>query len=366
MSKSGDPYPGPPDPGTLSDYDYALPEAAIAQAPIEPRDASRLLVLDRRTGAIAHRRFRDLPAYFRPGDALVINDTRVLPARLIGERLPSAGRAELLLLQRRSHDTWEALVRPGRRLGPGVRLRFGGTRVRLSAEILAPTEAGGRLVRFASDEPLDSVLAELGQVPLPPYIKAPLADPARYQTVYAGEGGSAAAPTAGLHFTPGLLAEIGALGVAIVSVTLHVGLGTFRPVQVERIADHRMHAEYFSVSAEAAAELARARGGGGRLVAVGTTTARVLETLAKNGRGAGEENEPARIASCSGWTDLFVTPGHRFRMVDALVTNFHLPRSTLLMLVSALAGRERVLAAYREAMAAGYRFYSFGDAMLIL
>ncbi|BDG60801.1 tRNA preQ1(34) S-adenosylmethionine ribosyltransferase-isomerase QueA [Caldinitratiruptor microaerophilus] len=339
----------------VADFDFELPPERIAQTPIEPRDASRLMVLHRDSGELEHRIFRDLPRYLRAGDALVLNDTRVIPARLIGEREGTGGRVEVLLLHPTGPDTWETLVRPGRKARPGQRLLFGGGRLR--AEVQGLTPAGGRAVRFTYEGRFEDVLEELGRVPLPPYIRTELEDPGRYQTVYARDPGSAAAPTAGLHFTPRLLEEIAGLGVEIVYLTLHVGLGTFRPVQVEDVEEHVMHAEYYRVTEEAAARLNAARARGGRIIPVGTTALRTLETVA---------DEAGVIRPGSGWTDIFIYPGYRFKATDALVTNFHLPRSTLLMLVSALAGRERILAAYREAVRLGYRFFSFGDAMLIL
>lgn len=339
----------------VADFDFELPPERIAQTPIEPRDASRLMVLHRDSGELEHRIFRDLPRYLRTGDALVLNDTRVIPARLIGEREGTGGRVEVLLLHPTGPDTWETLVRPGRKARPGQRLLFGGGRLR--AEVQGLTPAGGRAVRFTYEGRFEDVLEELGRVPLPPYIRTELEDPGRYQTVYARDPGSAAAPTAGLHFTPRLLEEIAGLGVEIVYLTLHVGLGTFRPVQVEDVEEHVMHAEYYRVTEEAAARLNAARARGGRIIPVGTTALRTLETVA---------DEAGVIRPGSGWTDIFIYPGYRFKATDALVTNFHLPRSTLLMLVSALAGRERILAAYREAVRLGYRFFSFGDAMLIL
>ncbi|HLT57740.1 MAG TPA: tRNA preQ1(34) S-adenosylmethionine ribosyltransferase-isomerase QueA [Limnochordales bacterium] len=339
----------------VSDFDYDLPPALIAQQPVEPRDAARLLVVHRDSGKLEHRVFRDLPAYLRAGDVLVLNDTRVLPARLLGAKETTGGRVEVLLLRRHGPDTWEALVRPGRRVPVGTRIVFAGGR--LAAVVLDRTAAGGRLLRFEPADDLDARLAELGQVPLPPYIREPLADPERYQTVYAREAGSAAAPTAGLHFTPALLERLRAQGVLLVHLTLHVGLGTFRPVQVERVQDHRMHAEFYAVPAETAAAVNEAKEEGRRVVAVGTTAARTLEAVA---------DDEGRVEAGEGWTDLFIYPGYRWKVVDALVTNFHLPRSTLLMLVSAFLGRERTLAAYQEAVERGYRFFSFGDAMLIL
>lgn len=333
------------------DFDYELPEELIAQRPITPRDASRLLVVDKRTGTWEHKSFTDLPAYLRPGDVLVRNDTRVMPARFTGRKVDTGGRVELLLLQRTTADTWEALVRPGRRVGPGAVLTFGDGV--LTAQVLERTDDGGRLVRFRSVGPLDDVLRELGETPLPPYIQETLDDPERYQTVYGVEAGSAAAPTAGLHFTEPLLASLRDLGVHIVDLTLHVGPGTFRPVKADYVRDHYMHAEYYRVPDGTAVTVARAKEEGRRVIAVGTTTARALESAHAS-------------QSPTGWTDLFIYPGYEWRVVDGLLTNFHLPRSSLLMLVSALLGRERTMAAYEAAIAARYRFYSFGDAMLIV
>lgn len=339
----------------LADFDYDLPAAAIAQQPIEPRDHSRLLVLPRDGGPTEHRRFDDLPGLLRAGDLLVLNDTRVMPARLHGRRVGTGARIEVLLLQRLNGDRWETLVRPGRRARPGDQITFGDGQLR--ARIGAVTPFGGRVVEFSYSGEFTKVLAELGRMPLPPYIQAELPDGERYQTVYAAVWGSAAAPTAGLHFTPRLLERLQDGGVELAFITLHVGLGTFRPVEAADIRDHTMHAEFYQVSQATAAAVDRARERGGRVVAVGTTTVRTLESL------AGQER---RLQPGSGWTDLFIYPGYAFRVIDGMVTNFHLPRSSLLMLVSALAGRERVLAAYAEAVAAGYRFYSFGDAMLII
>lgn len=333
------------------DFDYELPEELIAQTPAEPRDASRLMVIDKRTGRWRHQIFRDLPAFLRPGDVLVRNNTRVLPARMHGVKAPTGGRVELLLLQRISADTWEAMVKPGRRVAPGAVLVFGDGK--LTAQVLDRTPSGHRIVRFRSVGPLDEVLHEVGEVPLPPYIQEKLHDPERYQTVYAKKAGSAAAPTAGLHFTPELLDTLSRYGVVLCDVTLHVGPGTFRPVKAEFVQDHEMHAEYYEVPEETATAVAAAKRDGRRVIAVGTTSARTLEAYAATGQA-------------SGWTDLFIYPGYQWRLVDGLLTNFHLPRSSLLMLVSAMLGRENTLAAYREAVAQRYRFFSFGDAMLIL
>lgn len=351
------------------DFSYDLPPELIAQEPVTPRDACRMLVVHRETGEFEHRIFRDLPEYLRPGDALVINETRVLPARLYGRRLASGGAVEVLLLRRLepevssasegAGENWEALVKPGKQFVPGRRFQFGPPIEEggLEAEVVARTPSGGAILRFWPAAGFSERLQYLGRVPLPPYIHKELDDPEKYQTVYAREAGSAAAPTAGLHFTPELLGAIAAKGVHIVPVLLHVGLDTFRPVREENIEEHQMHSEWFAVSEEAATRLNRQREQGGRWVAVGTTVTRVLESAT---------DERGRIAAGSGWTNLFIRPGYRFRGVDVLITNFHLPRSTLLMLVSALAGRELILQAYQEAIRLRYRFFSFGDAMLIL
>jgi S-adenosylmethionine:tRNA ribosyltransferase-isomerase len=336
------------------EFDYPLPESQIAQAPVEPRDASRLLLLGRRTGAIAHHAFGDLPALLAPGDLLVLNDTRVLPARLIGVK-PTGGRAEALLLRDLGGDRWEAMVFPGRRLDVGARISFG-ARSELDAEVVGRDPSGTRVLQFLSEasEDVPALIHRLGEVPLPPYIHAPLADRERYQTVYARLEGSAAAPTAGLHFTAETFARLAERGVAIARVTLHVGIATFRPVKAETIEQHEMHEEWFEVPDATAAAIARAPG---RVVALGTTTVRALESAAEGWR---------RVRAGVGRTRLYITPGYEFRVVDALVTNFHMPRSSLLILVAAFAGLDRVKAAYYEALAAGYRFLSFGDAMLIL
>lgn len=339
----------------LRDFDYELPPDLIAQEPVTPRDASRLMVVRRESGRIEHRIFRDLPQYLRPEDVLVLNDTRVLPARLLGVRPGTGGHVELLLLRRLDASRWEVLARPGRRVRPGSTVSFGDGG--LLATVLETTESGGRIVEFQYEGVFEEVLDQLGQIPLPPYITRALEERERYQTVYSREKGSAAAPTAGLHFTPELLDRVRGAGIETLFLTLHVGLGTFRPVQVERIEEHRMHAEYYSVSRETAAAINLRRSSGGRVVAVGTTTTRTLESAARAG---------GEILPGSGWTDIFIYPGYRFKAVDALVTNFHLPRSTLLMLVSAFAGRDLMLEAYREAIREKYRFFSFGDAMLIL
>ena len=339
----------------LSQYDYELPEELIAQEPAPRRDKSRLMVLRRDQPELEHEMFYDLAGYLRQGDTIVVNDTKVIPARLMGTKLGTAVVIEVLLLNKVTGDRWETLVRPGRRVPPGTVISFGDGS--LQARVLDNTGFGGRLVEFVCQGDFTQLLDRFGKLPLPPYIKKQPADPERYQTVYAREPGSAAAPTAGLHFTPELLQSIKDMGVQTVSVLLHVGLGTFRPVQVENIEDHHMHAEFYRVSQEAATAVRETRRRGGRVIAVGTTVTRCLETA------AGEQGE---ILPSSGWTEIFIYPGYRFRVIDGLITNFHLPRSTLLMMVSALVGRERMLEAYREAVARRYRFFSFGDAMLIL
>ena len=336
------------------DFDYDLPPELIAQTPIPRRDASRLLVLDKESGAWQHRHFFDLPEYLRSGDCLILNNSRVLPARLLGHRLPGGGACEVLLLVDRGEDTWECLVRPGRKMRKGTKASFGDGQ--LMAEVTEELPDGNRLVHLSYEGIFLEVLDRLGKMPLPPYIKAELQDRERYQTVYSKINGSAAAPTAGLHFTPELLEKIRAMGVRIGYVTLHVGLGTFRPVKEEEIADHEMHSEYCIIPQETADLVNETKKRGGRVVCVGTTSCRTLESRAA---------EDGTVRSGAGWTDIFIYPGYRFKVLDALVTNFHLPESTLLMLVSALAGREHILAAYEEAVKERYRFFSFGDAMLI-
>lgn len=345
------------DPYATESYDYELPPELIAQRPAEPRDSSRLMVVDRATGAISHHVFRDLPTLLRAHDLLVANRSRVIPARLRGHKLPSGGAVEILLLRNQGDSRWEALVRPGKRLSVGARVGFGDRDA--FAEIVDRTEAGGRVVRFLDrlERPLEGEtferwLARVGETPLPPYIREPLDDPGRYQTVYAQVPGSAAAPTAGLHFTPELLFRLREAGIGLAYVVLHVGLDTFRPVEAEDLRQHRIHSEWCELSQPTASRIDAARRVGGRVVAVGTTAVRVLEASG---------GEPYR-----GDTRLFIYPGYQFRAVDALITNFHLPRSSLLMLVSAFAGRELVLRAYAEAVAERYRFFSFGDAMLVL
>ena len=338
-----------------SDFNYELPEELIAQEPLEDRASSRLLVLHKDTGEREHKHFREIRDYLRAGDCLVINDTRVLPARLFGERVGTGAVIEVLLLVRRELDVWEVLVRPGRKARPGDRISFGGGR--LTAEVLTIVEDGNRLVRFHYDGVFEAILEELREMPLPPYITHKLEDKTRYQTVYAAHDGSAAAPTAGLHFTPELLKEIEGMGVKIANVTLHVGLGTFRPVKVDDVLDHEMHSEYYVVEEEQAAIMNEAKRNGGRIFAVGTTSTRTLESVT---------DENGVIQAKSGWTKIFIYPGYTFKAVDCLITNFHLPESTLIMLVSALAGKELVMETYAEAVRERYRFFSFGDAMLIL
>ena len=333
-----------------ADFDYHLPPECIAQTPAEPRDAARLLLLDRRGGEMRDAIFRDLGEFLHPGDVLVINETRVIPARLYARKVPSGGRLELLLLRRQDELTWEVLV-GGKGMGAGKRLQV---EAGPQGEIAAALDGARRLVRF--DAPIEQFLGAAGHVPLPPYIHVPLADPERYQTVYAHQPGSAAAPTAGLHFTPGLIARLQQQGISFAAVTLHVGLDTFLPVTEESPQEHVIHSEWCQVTPETAQAIQRARSAGGRVVAVGTTSVRTLESAANQGR----------VEPFEGNTQVYILPGYPFKVVDAMITNFHLPRSTLIMLVSAFAGRERILAAYQHAIQSGYRFYSFGDAMLIL
>jgi len=336
------------------DFDYHLPEELIAQTPVEPRDHSRLMVLDRASGNLEHRRFYDLPDYLRPGDVLVFNDSRVIPARLYATRA-SGGSAELLLLRRLEPGRWHALVKPGRRMRQGDTFEASRDGRRITGEVVEVHEDGSRTVELSGEEHLDA----LGAVPLPPYIHEPLADPERYQTVYARTRGSVAAPTAGLHFTPQLLDKLRSQGVETVFVTLHVGLGTFRPVTVDDAESHKMHPEYWELSHDAAEAIGKAKAEGRRVISIGTTAVRLMEQAAA-------VSVDRKVSPGSGWADIFIYPGYRFQLVDALVTNFHLPKSTLLMLTSALTGRDRLLSAYQEAASQGYRFYSFGDAMLIL
>lgn len=337
-----------------SDFYYDLPPELIAQTPLERRDSSRLMTLDKATGEVGHAHFYDLPRYLRPGDCLVLNDSRVLPARLIGRREPGGGACEVLLLTDKGNKTWECLVRPGRKLRQGARVIFGNGE--LAGEITDVLPDGNRLVRFAYEGIFLEVLERLGKMPLPPYIKAELQDRERYQTVYSREIGSAAAPTAGLHFTEELLEQVRSMGVKVCAVTLHVGLGTFRPVAEEELESHEMHAEFCTVPPETADIVNETKAAGGRVICVGTTSCRTVESWA---------GEDGRLKAGSGWTSIYIYPGYHFKVLDALVTNFHLPESTLIMLVSALAGRENVLAAYKEAVEEKYRFFSFGDAMFI-
>ena len=337
-----------------TDFTFELPPELIAQTPLPQRDASRLMVLDRRTGEVRHRHFTDLTEYLRPGDCLVMNDSRVLPARLLGVR-PTGGAAELLLLRELGEDCWECLAKPARKLGAGQRVIFGDGA--LTATVREVLEDGGRIVKFSYDGIFLEILDRLGRMPLPPYIKKELQDQERYQTVYSRETGSAAAPTAGLHFTNELLETIREMGVSEAFVTLHVGLGTFRPVKEDNIEDHDMHSEFCQISREAADKVNAAKERGSRVIAVGTTSCRTLEAFS---------DSSGRLEPASGWTDIFIYPGYSFKCVDALVTNFHLPESTLLMLISALAGRDRVLAAYREAVQERYRFFSFGDSSFFM
>ncbi len=337
-----------------SDFYFDLPPELIAQDPLTDRSASRLLVLDKNTGEIKHEQFRNIINYLNPGDCLVLNDTRVIPARLHGIREGTGAAIEVLLLKRKEKDVWETLVRPGKKVRPGVKLSFGEGLLR--GEVLEIVEEGNRLIRFQYEGIFEEVLDRLGEMPLPPYITHKLEDKNRYQTVYAKYDGSAAAPTAGLHFTRDLLDEIAQRGVNLAYVTLHVGLGTFRPVKAERITEHHMHSETYQITKEAAEVINRTRKNGGRVICVGTTSCRSLESAAE---------EDGTLRECSGDTEIFIYPGYRFKVLDALITNFHLPESTLVMLVSALAGREKVLRAYGEAVEERYRFFSFGDAMLI-
>ena len=336
-----------------SDFYFDLPEELIAQTPLEKRDNSRLLRLDKTTGAIEHCHFYDLPDFLRPGDCLVLNNSRVLPARLIGYR-PTGGSIELVLLRDLGNNRWECLSRPGRKTKPGQEILFGNGE--LKAVVEETVSGGNRIVRFEYEGIFLEVLEKLGKMPLPPYIKEELNDPERYQTVYSKELGSAAAPTAGLHFTEELLDKIRAMGVRVVFVTLHVGLGTFRPVKEDEIEDHEMHSEFCIIPQETADAVNETKKNGGRIISVGTTSCRTLESFAK---------EDGTLEACSGWTDIFIYPGYRFKCIDALITNFHLPESTLIMLVSALAGRENVLHAYEVAVQERYRFFSFGDACFI-
>ncbi len=337
-----------------SDFYFELPKEQIAQDPLDDRSASRMLVMDRETGDVEHSTFQHIIDYLKPGDCLVLNNTKVIPARLIGVREQTAASLVILLLKRREHEAWETLVKPGKKARPGTKIIFGDGV--LTGEVIDIVEEENRLIRFSYDGIFEEILDVLGQMPLPPYIIHELKDKNRYQTVYAKYDGSAAAPTAGLHFTPELLEAVRKKGVEIAEITLHVGLGTFRPVKEENVTDHHMHAESYQIDEDAADKINRAHDGGGRVVCIGTTSCRTIESAAE---------ADGHLAPCSGWTDIFIYPGYQFRVMDCLVTNFHLPESTLIMLVSAFAGRERVLAAYDEAVREGYRFFSFGDAMMI-
>ena len=338
----------------VKDFYFDLPEEQIAQDPLEDRSASRLLVLDKKTGEYRHKVFKDIIHYLNPGDCLVLNNTKVIPARLYGEKEGTQAKIEILLLKRKENDIWETLVKPGKKAKPGTRIIFGNGL--LVGEVIDIVEEGNRLIQFHYEGIFEEILDQLGQMPLPPYIHHQLEDKNRYQTVYAKYDGSAAAPTAGLHFTPELLQQVRDMGVDIAEVTLHVGLGTFRPVKVENVLDHHMHSEFYMINEEAAEKINQAKARGGRVICVGTTSCRTIESAAA---------EDGTIRPCSGWTEIFIYPGYKFKVLDCLITNFHLPESTLLMLVSALAGREHVLEAYEEAVREGYRFFSFGDAMFL-
>lgn len=338
----------------VKDFYFDLPQELIAQDPLEDRSASRLLVLNKTTGAVTHRHFRDIKEYLKPGDCLVINDTKVIPARLFGVKKDTGAKIEVLLLKRRENDIWETLVKPGKKAKPGTELDFGDGR--LKATVVDVVDEGNRLIQFHYDGIFEEILDELGQMPLPPYITHQLQDKNRYQTVYAKHEGSAAAPTAGLHFTKELLKEIEDMGVKIAHVTLHVGLGTFRPVKVDNVLDHHMHSEFYMVEELEARKVNDTKAAGGRVICVGTTSCRTIESAA---------GEDGLLKAGSGWTEIFIYPGYQFKILDCLITNFHLPESTLVMLVSALAGREHVLAAYQQAIEKRYRFFSFGDAMFI-
>ncbi len=338
----------------VKDFDYDLPEELIAQDPIEKRDNSRLMILDKRTGELQHKVFHDIIDDLNAGDCLVINNTKVIPARLFGAKVGTSAKIEVLLLKRRENNIWEVLVKPGKKAKPGTEIEFGDGR--LKATVLEIVEEGNRLIQFQYEGIFEEILDELGQMPLPPYITHELKDKNRYQTVYAKHEGSAAAPTAGLHFTKELLEKIEEKGVKIASVTLHVGLGTFRPVKVDNVQDHHMHSEFYIIEESEAKKINDTKAAGGRIIAVGTTSCRTLESAA---------DENGHIDAKSGWTDIFIYPGYRFKILDALITNFHLPQSTLIMLVSALAGREHVLHAYETAVEEKYRFFSFGDAMFV-
>lgn len=336
------------------DFYFDLPQELIAQDPLEDRSGSRLLVLDKESGDVSHHTFREIVDYLEPGDCLVLNDTKVIPARLIGSKIGTDAKIEILLLKRKENDIWETLVKPGKKAKPGTKISFGDGL--LVGEVVDIVEEGNRLVKFHYEGIFEEILDQLGQMPLPPYITHQLEDKNRYQTVYAKHSGSAAAPTAGLHFTPELLEKIEKKGIDIAKVTLHVGLGTFRPVKVDDILEHHMHSEFYRIEQSEADKINRAKETGHRVICVGTTSCRTIESAA---------DENGKLRECSGWTEIFIYPGYQFKVLDCLLTNFHLPESTLIMLVSALAGREHVLAAYEEAVKEQYRFFSFGDAMFI-
>ena len=338
-----------------SDFYFDLPQELIAQDPLEDRSSSRLLVLDRETGKTEHHVFKDVIDYLNPGDCLVVNNTKVIPARLFGSKEGTEAKIEILLLKRKENDVWETLVKPGKKAKPGTRISFGDGL--LTGEVIDVVEDGNRLIKFTYDGIFEEILDQLGQMPLPPYITHQLKDKNRYQTVYAKHDGAAAAPTAGLHFTPELLEAIKAKGVNIAHVTLHVGLGTFRPVKVEDVTNHHMHSEFYIVEEDQAKLINETKQRGGKIISVGTTSCRTLESAT---------DEQGVLHAGSGWTDIFIYPGYKFKMIDRLITNFHLPESTLLMLVSALAGKDKIMAAYEEAVKERYRFFSFGDAMMIL
>lgn len=338
----------------VTDYYFDLPQEQIAQDPLEDRSSSRLLVLNKETGEYSHHIFQEITDFLKPGDCLVLNNTKVIPARLFGEKEGTQAKIEILLLKRKENDVWETLVKPGKKAKVGTKIIFGGGL--LVGEVVDIVEEGNRLIKFTYEGIFEEILDQLGQMPLPPYITHQLKDKNRYQTVYAKYDGSAAAPTAGLHFTPELLQKVKDMGVEIAEVTLHVGLGTFRPVKVDNILDHHMHSEFYMVTQEAADKINNAKKNGHRVICVGTTSCRTIESAA---------DENGMLKESSGWTEIFIYPGYKFKVLDCLITNFHLPESTLLMLVSALAGREHVLAAYEEAVKEGYRFFSFGDAMFI-
>lgn len=338
----------------VKDFYYELPQELIAQDPLEDRSSSRLLVLNKENGEMEHTDFKHIIDYLNPEDCLVLNNTKVIPARLFGEKEGTQAKIELLLLKRKENDVWETLVKPGKKAKPGTKIIFG--QGLLTGEILEVVEDGNRLIQFSYEGIFEEILDQLGQMPLPPYITHQLKDKNRYQTVYAKHEGSAAAPTAGLHFTPELLAQIKEKGIRIAEVTLHVGLGTFRPVKVENVQEHHMHSEFYMISKEAAEIINETKKKGGRVICVGTTSCRTIESAA---------DADGRLRECSGWTDIFIYPGYEFKVLDALITNFHLPESTLVMLVSALAGREHIMNAYETAVKEKYRFFSFGDAMLI-